>query len=448
MIVVLGGGPAGRIASIRLASAGKKVTLVEPKGKEQGIGGQCLHFGCMPVCALNDAARIAATTRRFYKRGMIDTLPAFRFGKLMDETYVVQQKISGILDDETRQAGVDVVYGKAGRVDGRQVFIGDEPVDCEAAIIATGSRPNIPAIPGVSLPGVYTPHTLWSLRELPKKIAIIGGSVMAAEFAYIFSEFGSEVTVLARSGFLKNLDRHLRAVAMKELSGVNIQEETEVAGIAGTDLTTGVRYRAAGTERAISADAVLLAAGLVPNSGMVTGIDKGPDGAIIVNDRMQTSVPGIYACGDVAGAPFLTPVARHEGIVAADNILGKERHMDYSRIPQAIYLAHELAFCGSSGEGSASIALPGPAGPGTYWSVQYGDTGLAKLFADPATGEIEGICAAGPSGGTVAAYLAFLMQREISVHDFEDFIEVHPSTDGIYGLAKYASEIFRKRDSS
>ena len=365
MIVVLGGGPAGRIASIRLASAGKKVTLVEPKGKEQGIGGQCLHFGCMPVCALNDAARIAATTRRFYKRGMIDTLPAFRFGKLMDETYVVQQKISGILDDETRQAGVDVVYGKAGRVDGRQVFIGDEPVDCEAAIIATGSRPNIPAIPGVSLPGVYTPHTLWSLRELPKKIAIIGGSVMAAEFAYIFSEFGSEVTVLARSGFLKNLDRHLRAVAMKELSGVNIQEGTEVVGIAGTDHTTGVRYRAAGAEMAISADAVLLAAGLVPNSGMVTGIDKGPDGAIIVNDRMQTSVPGIYACGDVAGAPFLTPVARHEGIVAADNILGKERHMDYSRIPQAIYLAHELAFCGSSGEGSASIALPGPAGPGS-----------------------------------------------------------------------------------
>jgi len=447
MIVVLGGGPAGRIASIRLASAGKKVTLVEPKGKEQGIGGQCLHFGCMPVCALNDAARIAATTRRFYKRGMIDTLPAFRFGKLMDETYVVQQKISGILDDETRQAGVDVVYGKAGRVDGRQVFIGDEPVDCEAAIIATGSRPNIPAIPGVSLPGVYTPHTLWSLRELPKKIAIIGGSVMAAEFAYIFSEFGSEVTVLARSGFLKNLDRHLRAVAMKELSGVNIQEGTEVAGIAGTDQTTGVRYRAAGAEMAISADAVLLAAGLVPNSGMVTGIDKGPDGAIIVNDKMQTSVPGIYACGDVAGAPFLTPVARHEGIVAADNILGKERHMDYSRIPQAIYLAHELAFCGSSGEGSASIALPGPAGPGTYWSVQYGDTGLAKLFADPATGEIEGICAAGPSGGTVAAYLAFLMQREISVHEFEDFIEVHPSTDGIYGLAKYASEIFRKRNA-
>jgi len=446
MIVVLGGGPAGRIAAIRLASAGKKVTLVEPKGKEQGIGGQCLHFGCMPVCALNDAARIAATTRRFFERGMIDTLPVFRFGKLMDETYAVQQKISGILDEETRQAGVNVVYGRAGRVDGQQVFVGDEPVDCEAAIIATGSRPHIPDIPGISLPGVYTPHTLWSLQELPEKITIIGGSVMATEFAYIFNEFGSEVTVLARSGFLKNLDRHLRAVAIKELTGVNIREGTEVLEIAGPDRVTGIRFRADGKDVESPAAAVLLAAGLVPNSGMVTGIKKEADGAIVVNDRMQTSVPGIYACGDVAGSPFLTPVARHEGIVAADNILGKERHMDYSRIPQAIYLAHEIAFCGSGREGSASLALPGPAGPGTYWSVQEGDTGLAKIFADPDSGEIEGICAAGPSGGTVAAYLAFLMQRKISVHEFEDFVEVHPSTDGIYGLAKYASEILKKRN--
>jgi len=446
MIVVLGGGPAGRIASIRLATAGKKVTLVEPKGKSRGIGGQCLHFGCMPVCALNDVARIVSTARRFHELGMIDTVPALRFSKVMDETIAVQQKIAGILDEETRDAGVDVVYGKAGRVDGRQVFIGDEPVNAEAAIIATGSLPNIPDIPGVTLPGVYTPHSIWGLRELPEQIAIVGGSVMAAEFAYIFQEFGSEVTVLARSGFLKNLDRHLRTVAMKELAGVEINEGAEATGISGTTLTTGVRYRMAGTEAEIPAGSVLLATGLVPNSGMASGIDKGPGGEILVNDRMQTSVPGIYACGDVAGAPFLTPVARHEGVVAADNILGKERHMDYSRIPQAIYLAHELAFCGSGGGERASLALPGPAGPGTYWSVPNSDTGLAKVFANPASGEITGMCAAGPAGGVIAGYLAFLMQRHFSVHDFEDFIEVHPSSDGIYGIAKYASELFRKHN--
>ncbi|MFA5236636.1 MAG: NAD(P)/FAD-dependent oxidoreductase [Methanoregula sp.] len=448
MIVVLGGGPAGRLAALRLASAGKKVTLVEPGGKIRGIGGQCLHFGCMPVCALNDVARIVSQARRFYERGMTDTVPTLRFSKIMDETLAVQQKIAGILDHETVSAGVDVVYGKAGRVDGPRVFIGDDLVEAEATIIATGSRPNIPHVPGVALPGVYTPHTLWELRELPEKLTIIGGSVMAAEFAYIFKEFGSRVTVLSRSGFLKNLNKHLRAIAMKELAGVDIREGTEVTGITGTSRVTAVRYSTGGADTSIEADTVLLAAGLVPNAGMVTGVEKGPGGEIVVNDRMQTNVPGVYACGDVAGAPFLTPVARHEGIVAADNILGHERHMDYSRIPQAIYLAHDLAFCGAGGEGDASLALPGPAGPGTYWSVQYGDTGLAKIFADPASGEITGMCAAGPAGGVIAGYLAFLMQRHITVHDFEEFIEVHPSTDGVNGLAKYASEILKKRKSS
>jgi dihydrolipoamide dehydrogenase len=196
-----------------------------------------------------------------------------------------------------------------------------------------------------------------------------------------------------------------------------------------------------------NADAVLVAAGLVPRSEMVSGIRKGPAGEVLVNDRMQTSVPSIYAAGDVTGPPYLTPVARYGGIVAADNILGRERRMDYRYIPQSLNLAHELAFCGNGGEGAASVAIPGPAGPGTFWSVPDGDTGLAKIMADPGSGEITGICAAGPGGGIIAGYLAFLMYRHATVHDFEDFIEVHPSTDGVYGLAKYLSEELKKQNS-
>ena len=301
-----------------------------------------------------------------------------RFSKVMDEMYAVQQKIAGILDEETRNAGVDMVYGKSGRVDGPQVFIGDEPVEAEATIIATGSRPNVPDIPGVTLPGVCTPHTIWGLRELPGRITIIGGSVMAAEFAYIFQTFGSRVTVLSRSGFLKDLDKHLRAIALRELDGVDIRERTAVTGIAGTSQVTGVRYRAGGTEAETEGGAVLLAAGLIPNSGMVSGIDKGPGGEILANDRMQTSVPGIYACGDVAGAPFLTPVARHEGIVAADNILGKERHMDYTHIPQAIFLAHELAFCGRGAGGARPSPFPGGPGRGPTGRCRTAIPGLQR----------------------------------------------------------------------
>ena len=440
MIVILGGGPAGRLASIRLASAGKQVTLIE----HGGIGGQCLHSGCMPVCALNDVARLIHSARELHDLGVVDTVPAPDFPVLLKKMGEIQQKITSILDEETRSAGVEIIYGKTGRFEGGTVFAGDEQLKADAVIAATGSRPHIPAVPGVYLPGVFTSRTLPGMKNLPKKMAIIGGSVVAAEFAYIFSAFGCDVTILSRSTFLKDADKHIRPLAIKELAGVTIRENTPVISIGGKDSVSSVLTPAGKLE----ADAVFLAAGLVPNSEALDGLKKGPLGEVIVDNHMQTSVPDVYACGDVAGPPYLTPVARHQGIVATDNILGIPRTMDYQNIPRSINLTHELAYCINESKGMGSLAIPGPAGPGSFWSVPTGQTGLAKVIFDPETGDLGGFCAAGPGGGLIAGYMAFLMKRHFSVHDFEDFIEVHPSTDGVYGLAKYASSLIRKHKNS
>ncbi len=440
MIVILGGGPAGRLASIRLASAGKQVTLIE----HGGIGGQCLHSGCMPVCALNDVARLIHSARELHDLGVVDTVPAPDFPVLLKKMGEIQQKITSILDEETRSAGVEIIYGKTGRFEGGTVFAGDEQLKADAVIAATGSRPHIPAVPGVYLPGVFTSRTLPGMKNLPKKMAIIGGSVVAAEFAYIFSAFGCDVTILSRSTFLKDADKHIRPLAIKELAGVTIRENTPVISIGGKDSVSSVLTPAGKLE----ADAVFLAAGLVPNSEALDGLKKGPLGEVIVDNHMQTSVPDVYACGDVAGPPYLTPVARHQGIVAADNILGIPRTMDYQNIPRSINLTHELAYCINESKGMGSLAILGPAGPGSFWSVPTGQTGLAKVIFDPETGDLGGFCAAGPGGGLIAGYMAFLMKRHFSVHDFEDFIEVHPSTDGVYGLAKYASSLIRKHKNS
>lgn len=440
MIVILGGGPAGRLASIRLASAKKEVTLVE-KG---GIGGQCLHSGCMPVCALNDVARLLHSARELRDLGVLDAVPVPDLAVLIARMGEIQQKIASILDEETRTAGVDIIYGKTGRFCGGTVYAGDEPLKADAVIAATGSWPRIPEIPGIDLPGVITSKTLSRLKKLPEKMAIIGGSVVAAEFAYIFSTFGSDVTILSRSTFLKDTDMHIRALAVRELSGVTIHENTTVSSIEGD----GRVERVNSPGREFEADAVFLATGLVPNSGMLEGVKKGPLGEVIVDNRMRTSIKDVYACGDVTGPPYLTPVARHQGIVAADNILGIPRTMDYRNIPRSISLAHELAYCINETEGMGSLAVPGPAGPGSFWSVPEGQTGLAKVFFDPKTGDLTGICAAGPGGGLIAGYMAFLMKKHFSVHDFEDFIEVHPSTDGVYGLVKYASAVLKKRDKN
>ena len=438
MIVILGGGPAGRIASMRLAVAGKEVTLYE-HGK---IGGQCLHVGCMPVCALNDVARFLHTAWEFRQLDITSAVPDIDFSVTMREMMVVQEKIAAILDDETKKTGVKVVYGRTGRLDGRRVFVDDTEIEAEAIIAATGSKPNIPECSGLDRDWVYNPHSVWSMRRLPERLVIVGGGVMAAEFAYIFHEFGCDVTILTRSAFLKGLDPHLRKVALRELSGVTIVENACLCSVEDG----GVTVRNGETTSVKETDAVLVTAGLVPRSEMLSGLRKGPSGEVIVDDHMRTSVEGVYAAGDVTGPPCLTPVARHQGIVAADNILGKDRKMDYRFIPQSINLTHELAFCGMASPGDIKIAIPGPAGPGTFWSVNSGDTGIAKIAADADLGVLSGMATAGPGAGLIAGYMAFLMQRHFSVHEFEDFIEVHPSTDGVYGLAKYASEVLRKRN--
>src|SRR5512145_1131649 len=125
MIVILGGGPAGRLASIRLASAGKEVTLIE-KGT---IGGQCLHYGCMPVCALNDVARFLQKARAFRELGITDTVPEVHFPTLLREMQKVQDTIASILDKATRDAGVEILYGTGGRFDGNHVLCGDTRLD-------------------------------------------------------------------------------------------------------------------------------------------------------------------------------------------------------------------------------------------------------------------------------------------------------------------------------
>lgn len=437
MIVILGGGPAGRLASIRLASAGKQVTLVE----HGGIGGQCLHSGCMPVCAMNDVARLIWSARELKELGVIRSVPGVDFPVLLREMGKIQQKITSILDKETREAGVEIIYGKSGRLSGTTAYAGDEALESDAVIAATGSRPVVPDIPGVDLPGVWTSRTLPSMKKLPKKLVIIGGGVVAAEYAYILSSFGSRVTILSRSTFLKDTDKHIRSLAISELEGVTIRENSPVLSVNGKNRVSSVTCQ----EGELDADAVFLAAGLVPNSESLEGLKKGPLGEVIVDNHMRTSVPGVYACGDVTGPPYLTPVARHQGIVAADNILGIPRTMSYRNIPRSISLAHELAYCINETDGMGSITFPGVAGPGSFWSVPTGQTGLSKVIFDPETGDLGGFCAAGPGGGLIAGYMAFLMKKHFTVHEFEEFIEVHPSTDGVYGLAKYASSVVKRR---
>ena len=207
---------------------------------------------------------------------------------------------------------------------------------------------------------------------------------MAAEFAYIFSEFGSRVTLVCRSSLLKNLDAHLRALALKELGSVEILENTSVCSFCGDKKVTSVNVSVNGHDVSLQTDSVLLATGLVPRSGMLNGVAKGPAGEVIVDDRMRTNVRNVYAAGDVTGPPYLTPVARHQGLVAADNILGKERRMDYRFIPRSYLISPMNSPSAQLISGvRKSLLFPALAGPGTFWSVPSGTTGTRKDQGSP-----------------------------------------------------------------
>lgn len=443
MITVIGGGPAGRYGAIKLASEGEEVILIEKRGP---LGGQCLHQGCMVICALNDIARHLDENRRFLRTNIISGEISVSYPDAIKEMTGIQRTISGILRKETENSGVQILNAEA-EVNCPEVYTGKETLYPEKMLITTGSRPHIPDIPGNGLNGVYNAHTVISgQKELPEKISIIGGGVIAAEYAYIFSSFGAEVDIIARSGLLKGMPRKGTESALKDLKNVNIITNDTPAEITGDRKADGIILKESGRE--IETDTVLFATGLLPNSAMIHGPDKRKNGAIITDERMETSVKGVFAAGDVTGGPYLTPLARAEGSIAADVMLGRKPGKIPEIYPQSVKLRYEHSFCSQNPDKCIEMTMTSPSGPGSFWSVPERNTGRALIEYREEDGKICGMYLGTPASGPVSAYLAYMIENGVKTGDIADIMEVHPSTDGILGVAAYAEYIRQKNKES
>ena len=430
MIIVVGGGPAGRMAALRLAGAGREVTILE----KRALGGQCVHDGCMLVCALNDVARSIMSARHLEEMGILAGNVTVDYPALLEKLEATQDKLRYILNMETTGAGVKVEYGVEAEVRDGVVYVDGKPREAEAVIIAAGGQMNIPDVEGKDLPGTYNARTLRSMPALPKRLVIIGGGISAAEFAYIYAAFGCEVTLIARSSLLSMLPSPLLADARRDLSAVDIRENTPLEKILGTDRVEGV---VAGGET-IPCDAVLFATGVKPESPFVSGVSKGADGAILVNEQMETSIPGVYAAGDIIGGKCFTPAARLQGFAAADAILGNPRKVDLSQIPFSVVLGLDYTVCPPKTAGEKET-MPNIAGPGSYWHVLDGTVGHMQLETG-ADGTILGFASSGPSTSLVGTYLGYLVRKGITVHEFSPMLEVHPNSDGLYSLIRFSAQ--------
>ena len=430
MIIVVGGGPAGRMAALRLAGAGREVTILE----KRALGGQCVHDGCMLVCALNDVARSIMSARHLEEMGILSGNVSVDYPALLEKLEATQDKLRYILNMETTGAGVKVEYGVEAEVRDGVVYVDGKPREAEAVIIAAGGQMNIPDVEGKDLPGTYNARTLRSMPALPKRLVIIGGGISAAEFAYIYAAFGCEVTLIARSSLLSKLPEPLLADARRDLSAVDIRENTPLEKILGTDHVEGV---VAGGET-IPCDAVLFATGVKPESPFVSGVAKGADGAILVNEQMETSIPGVYAAGDIIGGKCFTPAARLQGFAAADAILGHPRNVELSQIPFSVVLGLDYTVCPPKTAGEKET-MPNIAGPGSYWHVLDGTVGHMQLETG-ADGTILGFASSGPSTSLVGTYLGYLVRKGVTVHEFSPMLEVHPNSDGLYSLIRFSAQ--------
>lgn len=428
-MVIIGGGPAGRSAAMEAAQLDAEVTLIE----KEHVGGTCLHEGCMVVCGFNDVVRFHEDSKNYWKLGIISQKHPIDYSEVTRGIKQITGKIANILKYETQQTGAELVMGEATIREGMVEVNGDEyPYD--KLLIATGSRPFIPPVPGVEHASTYKNVLDW--KEVPPNLNIVGSGVIATEFAGIFSSLGSKVKILCRNQFLSNIDPEFRDYIVKHLlPGVQIQENVQVQEITP---------EGASTSQGPVEGKVFLATGMIPNSEIADGMVKiGSKKEIVVNEQMKTTNPSIYAAGDVVGTVGNTPVARREGVIAARNACDVSATMDYRLIPQSITLYYPVSFIDSGVENSEDefdVRIRGSAGPGSFWHALDGETGFSKISSDLETSEITRVSSISPASRTSISYLAKMVKDGYKTADFDDFIETHPSTDAIYKLLHFLSK--------
>ena len=426
--IVIGSGPAGRLASLELGKLGKDVTLIE----KNHIAGTCLNEGCMVVCALTDITKYIDLNKRFNDYGFVKSQIEISYEKIVEKIVETQKMLRELNQMENESVGNNVVYGEAS-IENDHVRVNGESLEYDNLLIATGARPFIPDIKGSEYG--LTNKDILKLDEVPEKLNIIGGGIIACEIANIYSTLGSEVTILARSTFLKEINETTKKYILKKMiPEVNVVENVNVTEISKDKVLTDNGDELEGT--------AFFATGRTPNSEIAKDIvELNNDNTIKVDEMMKTSAENIYAAGDVTGGYQLTPVARMEGITAARNMAGYLNKISYNCIPQSLSLNTEVSFVENEksqccDEDKATIAMPAIAGPHAFWHILTGDTGYAEIEFDKKNNKINKINSISPSSVSDVAYLSYLMRMDYNLDDYGNFLEIHPSTDTNYKIIK------------
>ena len=438
-VVIIGGGLGGYVAAIKAAQLGLKVVLVE----KDKLGGVCLNWGCIPTKALVSTAELLNNLQRAGEFGIQVKDYSFDFPAIMKRKDMITKRLSSGVEQLLKANRVRVIKGEGQIIKPGTVEITDaagekEMIKSKNIIIATGSSVMKLPIPGIDNEGVITSDGALSLSELPSRMLIIGGGVVGIEFAGIFKALGVEVTVVEMlPRILLPIDEEIavRLTQLLKRKGIEILTDSKVKEIKKNRQNLEVLISTADGEKKLEIEKVLLAAGRVPELGNIDvqrlGIEL-DKGAIKVDEKMRTNIPGIYAVGDVVGKIMLAHVASREGIVAVENISGKEVLIDYKVVPNCVFSMPEVASVGLTEEEARkenhNIKVSKFPFIANGKALSMGETeGMVKIIADADTSELLGFHILGAHASDLIAEGTLALSMEATAFEIVNTIHAHPT---------------------
>jgi len=437
-LLVVGGGSGGVRAARMAAQRGARVALVEA----QTMGGTCVNVGCIPKKLYSYAAHFAESFEQSHGFGWVGAAPTLDWAALKAGRAREITRLNGIYLQLLKGAGVQIIEGWANLVDAHTVEVAGQRYSAQNLLIATGGTPSVPDIAGRE--HVITSNEIFDIDPFPRRLLVVGGGYIACEFASIFNGLGAQVTQLYRGAqVLRGFDDDVRSFISAEMlkAGVDLRLNADVAHITRNAGNTGPLQVQLADGSSLEVDAVLYATGRVPNvKGLgleALGVAQKDDGSIKVNAQYQTSVPSVYAVGDVTARMQLTPVALGEAMVVVDHLLGPvagkaPRSMSYDFIPTAVFTHPNIGTVGFSEADARAQFGAISVYKSEFKALMHTLSGstertFMKLLVDDASDRVVGLHMVGAEAGEIVQGFAVAMKAGATKAVFDSTIGIHPT---------------------
>lgn len=455
-LIILGGGPAGYNAAERAAHGGMKTLVCE----ERALGGVCLNEGCIPTKTLLYSAKILDYANHGDKYGVTVTGASIDHAKVVDrKDKVVKTLVSGV-GAKMKGAGVTVVNATA-RITGKSasgftVECGGTTYEASKVLVCTGSEAVIPPVPGLHESCedglAVTNREILDIRVLPKRVVVVGGGVIGLEMASYFNSVGSEVTVVEMLDKIAGpTEKEISSILEKNYTkkGVRFILGAKVTHVHGKPCDGVVVYEKNGKTETLNCDLVLVSAGRRARTKGIGLEEIGVQmnrGAIVTNDSCRTSVPGIWAAGDVNGKVMLAHTAYREGEVAINDMLGKKDKVDYRAIPSVIYTNPEVGTVGETVESAKKAGIDAEEVTmslrysGRYIAENEGGDGIVKIVYGREHHEILGVHMIGSYASEIIYGAAAMVAKCQRVADIQKIVFPHPTVCEVIREAMFSIE--------